>query len=159
MTTNVIFTASQLHIDTVKLISSLSANIRHLKYYEREGLGCLLGERDFDKLLKHLQSFSVFVVGELIDTISPVTGDLVEEPEHVGGDLVDVYLTGYGDRKVNVIKEVRAITGLGFRETKDLVEAATSDESLLIAHRVTGQEGRDILSKIAAAGGSARLCS
>ena len=136
MTTNVIFTASQLHIDTVKLISSLSANLRHLKYYEREGFECLVVERDFDKLLKHLQTFSVFVVGELIDTISPVTGELVEEPEPVGGDLVDVYLTDHGDRKINVIKEVRAITGLGLRETKDLVEATTSDKSLLIAHCV-----------------------
>jgi large subunit ribosomal protein L7/L12 len=36
----------------------------------------------------------------------------------------DVILTGFGDKKVNVIKEVRAITSLGLKEAKDLVEAA-----------------------------------
>jgi large subunit ribosomal protein L7/L12 len=35
-----------------------------------------------------------------------------------------VILTGFGDKKVNVIKEVRAITSLGLKEAKDLVEAA-----------------------------------
>lgn len=35
----------------------------------------------------------------------------------------DVILTGFGDQKVNVIKEVRAITGLGLKEAKELVEA------------------------------------
>ena len=35
----------------------------------------------------------------------------------------DVILTGFGDNKINVIKEVRAITGLGLKEAKDLVEA------------------------------------
>jgi large subunit ribosomal protein L7/L12 len=34
----------------------------------------------------------------------------------------DVILTGHGDKKINVIKEVRAITGLGLKEAKDLVE-------------------------------------
>lgn len=36
----------------------------------------------------------------------------------------DVILTGFGDKKVGVIKEVRAITGLGLKDAKDLVEAA-----------------------------------
>ena len=36
----------------------------------------------------------------------------------------DVILSGFGDKKVNVIKEVRAITSLGLKEAKDLVEAA-----------------------------------
>ena len=37
-------------------------------------------------------------------------------------DSFDVILTGFGDKKINVIKEVRAITGLGLKEAKDLVE-------------------------------------
>src|SRR5918997_1283187 len=37
----------------------------------------------------------------------------------------DVVLTAAGDKKINVIKEVRAITGLGLKEAKDLVEGAT----------------------------------
>ena len=39
-------------------------------------------------------------------------------------DEFDVILTAAGDKKINVIKEVRAITGLGLKEAKDLVEAA-----------------------------------
>jgi len=37
-------------------------------------------------------------------------------------DSFDVILTGFGDKKINVIKEVRGITGLGLKEAKDLVE-------------------------------------
>ncbi len=37
-------------------------------------------------------------------------------------DSFDVILTGFGDKKINVIKEVRALTGLGLKEAKDLVE-------------------------------------
>jgi len=39
-------------------------------------------------------------------------------------DEFDVILAGFGDKKINVIKEVRAITGLGLKEAKDLVEGA-----------------------------------
>jgi len=39
-------------------------------------------------------------------------------------DEFDVILASFGDKKINVIKEVRAITGLGLKEAKDLVEAA-----------------------------------
>jgi large subunit ribosomal protein L7/L12 len=39
-------------------------------------------------------------------------------------DSFDVMLTNFGEKKINVIKEVRAITGLGLKEAKDLVEAA-----------------------------------
>jgi large subunit ribosomal protein L7/L12 len=39
-------------------------------------------------------------------------------------DTFDVMLTNFGEKKINVIKEVRAITGLGLKEAKDLVEAA-----------------------------------
>ncbi|MBT4710963.1 MAG: 50S ribosomal protein L7/L12 [Alphaproteobacteria bacterium] len=39
-------------------------------------------------------------------------------------DTFDVMLTNFGEKKINVIKEVRAITGLGLKEAKDMVEAA-----------------------------------
>ena len=45
------------------------------------------------------------------------------EPEPVKTEF-DVILTGFGEKKVNVIKEVRSITSLGLKEAKDLVEAA-----------------------------------
>jgi large subunit ribosomal protein L7/L12 len=46
------------------------------------------------------------------------------EPAAEAKTEFDVILTGFGDKKVNVIKEVRAITSLGLKEAKDLVEAA-----------------------------------
>ena len=44
-------------------------------------------------------------------------------------DEFDVILTGFGDKKVGVIKAVRAITGLGLKEAKDMVEGASKDEA------------------------------
>jgi large subunit ribosomal protein L7/L12 len=49
----------------------------------------------------------------------PAAAEAVEEKTEF-----DLILTGFGDKKINVIKEVRAITGLGLKEAKDLVEAA-----------------------------------
>lgn len=46
------------------------------------------------------------------------------EPAAEAKTEFDVILTGFGDKKVNAIKEVRAITSLGLKEAKDLVEAA-----------------------------------
>ena len=45
-------------------------------------------------------------------------------PEEEESDEVDVVLTGAGEKKIQVIKEVRALTSLGLKEAKDLVEAA-----------------------------------
>jgi large subunit ribosomal protein L7/L12 len=51
-------------------------------------------------------------------------GAAAAEPAAEAKTEFDVILTGFGDKKVNVIKEVRAITSLGLKEAKDLVEAA-----------------------------------
>ncbi len=59
-----------------------------------------------------------------------------------------VIITGVGDKKINVIKEVRAITGLGLKEAKDLVEAAPK----AIKEAVSKAEAEEIKKKIEAAG-------
>jgi large subunit ribosomal protein L7/L12 len=51
-------------------------------------------------------------------------GAAAAEPAAEAKTEFDVILTAFGDKKVNVIKEVRAITSLGLKEAKDLVEAA-----------------------------------
>ena len=51
---------------------------------------------------------------------APAGGEAAEEEQ----DSFDVILAAYGEKKINVIKEVRAMTGLGLKEAKDLVEAA-----------------------------------
>ena len=65
----------------------------------------------------------------------------------------DVILTGDGGKKINVIKEVRAITGLGLTEAKTLVEAAPK----AIKEGVTKAEAEDIKAKVEAAGGTVEI--
>jgi large subunit ribosomal protein L7/L12 len=59
-----------------------------------------------------------------IAVAAAVGGGAAAAPVEEAKTEFDVILTGFGDKKVNVIKEVRAITSLGLKEAKDLVEAA-----------------------------------
>ena len=65
----------------------------------------------------------------------------------------DVILTGDGGKKINVIKEVRAITGLGLKEAKDLVEGAPKS----VKEGVSKQEAEDIKKKLEEAGAKVEL--
>jgi large subunit ribosomal protein L7/L12 len=65
----------------------------------------------------------------------------------------DVILTSAGDKKIGVIKEVRAITSLGLKEAKALVEEAPAP----IKEGVSKEEAEDIKSKIEAAGGAVEI--
>jgi len=64
-----------------------------------------------------------------------------------------VILEGAGDKKIQVIKEVRAITGLGLKEAKDLVDGAPKP----IKEGVTKEEAADIKAKVEAAGGKVKV--
>ena len=65
----------------------------------------------------------------------------------------DVILAGIGDQKIKVIKEVRAITSLGLKEAKELVESAPQP----IKEGVSKEEAAEIKEKIEAVGGSVEL--
>ncbi len=65
-------------------------------------------------------------------------------------DEFDVILTSFGDKKVAVIKAVRAITGLGLKEAKDLVESAPAP----VKEAVAKAEAEDFKKQIEEAGGS-----
>ena len=65
----------------------------------------------------------------------------------------DVILSAAGDKKIQVIKEVRAITGLGLKDAKDLVEAAPK----AVKEGVKKEEAEEIKSKIEGAGGSVEI--
>jgi large subunit ribosomal protein L7/L12 len=65
----------------------------------------------------------------------------------------DVVLTAAGAQKINVIKEVRAITGLGLKEAKDLVEGAPKS----VKEGVQKAEAEEIKAKLEAAGASVEL--
>ena len=65
----------------------------------------------------------------------------------------DLVLTGAGDKKVNVIKAVRAITGLGLKEAKTLVDEAPSP----VKEGISKEEGEDFLKQLEEAGAAAEL--
>ena len=64
-----------------------------------------------------------------------------------------VFLTAAGDKKINVIKEVRSITGLGLKEAKDLVEGAPKE----VKKGVTKKEAEEAKTKLEAAGAKVEL--
>ena len=64
-----------------------------------------------------------------------------------------VVLTGSGDKKINVIKEVRAITGLGLKEAKDFVEGAPGN----VKEGITKEEAEEIKKKLEEAGASVEV--
>ncbi|MDA1324424.1 MAG: 50S ribosomal protein L7/L12 [Proteobacteria bacterium] len=68
-------------------------------------------------------------------------------------DTFDVVLTGFGDKKINVIKEVRAITGLGLKEAKDLVEGVPK----AVKEGVNKDEAADIQKKLQDAGATVEV--
>lgn len=65
----------------------------------------------------------------------------------------DVILAGVGDQKIKVIKEVRAITSLGLKEAKELVEGAPQP----VKEGVTKEEAEEIKGKIEGVGGSVEI--
>jgi len=79
-------------------------------------------------------------------------GGAVAEPAEEQTEF-DVILTAIGAQKINVIKEVRAITSLGLKEAKDLVEAAPK----AIKEAVTKAEAEEIKKKVEAAGATVEI--
>ena len=93
---------------------------------------------DLEKLVDELSTLPVLEAAELSKLLEEKWGVSAAAPVAVaavaGGDAgaaeveekteFDVILAAIGDKKINVIKEVRAITGLGLKEAKDLVEGA-----------------------------------
>ncbi len=65
----------------------------------------------------------------------------------------DLILASYGEKKINVIKEVRAMTGLGLKEAKDLVEGAPK----AVKEGVTKDEGEELKKKLEEAGATVEL--
>ena len=64
-----------------------------------------------------------------------------------------IFLSSAGDKKINVIKEVRSITGLGLKEAKDLVEAAPKE----VKKGVSKKDAEDAKKKLEAAGAKIEL--
>jgi len=92
---------------------------------------------DLNKIVDELSTLTVMEAAELSKLLEEKWGVTAAAPVAVAAagaapaaeaaeekDSFDVVLTAAGDQKINVIKEVRAITGLGLKEAKDMVEGA-----------------------------------
>ncbi|WP_454597720.1 50S ribosomal protein L7/L12 [Qipengyuania sp. SM2507] len=122
---------------------------------------------DIAKLVEELSKLTVMEAAELAKAleeewgVSAAAAVAVAGPAAGGGDAAaaeeqtefDVILTGDGGKKIQVIKEVRAITGLGLGEAKALVEGAPKP----VKEGVNKAEADEIKGKIEAAGGTVEL--
>lgn len=122
---------------------------------------------DLAKLVDDLSALTVLEASELSKLLEEKWGVSAAAPVAVaaagaGGAAAapaeeqtefDVILASAGDQKINVIKEVRGITGLGLKEAKDLVEGAPK----AVKEGVSKAEAEDIKGKLEAAGAKVEL--
>ena len=114
---------------------------------------------DLNKIIDELSKLTVVEAADLskkleekwgVTAAAPVAAASAAgaaEPKEEKTDF-DIFLTAFGDKKINVIKEVRALTGLGLKEAKDLVEAAPKE----VKKDVPKKEAEEAKKKLEAAG-------
>ena len=115
-----------------------------------------------EQLIDHISNMSVLQVSELVKELEEKFG-VSAAPVAVAGAAVaaaaeeqtefTVVLADAGAKKINVIKEVRGITGLGLKEAKDLVEGAPKP----VKDGVEKAEAEEIKKKLEAAGAKVEL--
>ena len=119
---------------------------------------------DLNKIIDDLSSLTVVEAAELSKQLEEKWGvtaaaAVAAAPAAAGAapaeekDEYTVVLAAAGDKKINVIKEVRAITALGLKEAKDLVEGAPKD----VKTGVSKKEAEEIKTKLEAAGAKVEL--
>ena len=102
---------------------------------------------DLNDLVKAFEEkFGVSAAAPVAVAAAPVAGAAADE--EAGSSEVNVVLTSAGANKIAVLKEVRAITGLGLKEAKDLVDAAPK----AIKENVKKEEAEEIKKKLTEAG-------
>lgn len=120
---------------------------------------------DLSKIVEDLSTLTVIEAAELATMLEDKWGVSAAAPAAVavaaagGGEAAaeqtefDVVLTSVGASKINVIKEVRAITGLGLKEAKDLVDGAPSP----LKQGISKADADEMKSKIEAAGATVEI--
>ena len=118
-----------------------------------------------EQLLETIENMSVLELSEFIKKVEDKFGVTAAAPVAIAGGAMpgaaaaeeqtefDVILTAAGANKINAIKEVRAITGLGLKEAKDLVEGAPKP----VKEGVPKAEAEELLKKLEAAGAQAEI--
>ncbi len=123
-----------------------------------------------DEILDAISSMSVLELSELLKAFEDRFGVTAAAPMAVAGsagpaagaadapvveeqDEFDVVLTGSGDKKIQVIKEVRALTNLGLKEAKDLVDGAPK----AVLEKVSKEDADKAKAQLEAAGATVEL--
>ena len=121
---------------------------------------------DLNKIIEDLSSLTVVEAAELSKQLeekwgvtaaaavaaAPAAGGAGAAPAEEKSEFT-IMLTAAGDKKINVIKEVRAVTSLGVKEAKDLVEGAPKE----VKSGVNKKEAEEIKAKLEAAGAKVEL--
>lgn len=120
----------------------------------------------FEKLVAEIEKMSVLDLSELVKVLEEKFGVSAAAPMMMGampaaGEAAaveeksefDVVLAATGDKKINVIKAVREITGLGLKESKDIVDGAPK----VIKEKVAKAEAEEMQKKLVEAGATVEL--
>ena len=119
---------------------------------------------DLNKIIDDLSSLTVVEAAELSKQLEEkwgvtATAAVAAAPAAGGAPAAEeksdyaIFLSSIGDKKINVIKEVRALTGLGLKEAKDLVEAAPKE----VKAGVPKKDAEEAKKKLEAAGAKVEL--
>ena len=120
---------------------------------------------DLNKIIEDLSKLTVVEAADLSKQLEEkwgVTAAVAAAPAAAGAGAAaggeeksefTVFLASFGEKKINVIKEVRSITGLGLKEAKDLVEAAPKEVKAGVAKK----DAEEMKKKLEAAGAKVEL--
>jgi large subunit ribosomal protein L7/L12 len=120
---------------------------------------------DIEKIAENLSALTVLEAADLAKLLEEKWGVSASAPVAAAASVgeaapaaeakteFNVMLSSIGDKKINVIKEVRAVTGLGLKEAKDLVEAAPS----MVKEAVPEAEANEIKAKLEEAGATVEV--
>ncbi|HDH97211.1 MAG TPA: 50S ribosomal protein L7/L12 [Proteobacteria bacterium] len=127
-----------------------------------------------EDVIGYLEKLTIVELNELIKELEERWGVSASAPVMVGAAAAapgaaaaaeaeeektefDVILTAVGDKKLQVIKEVRALTGLGLKEAKGLVDAVAGGETKPVKEKVSKEEAEQIKEKLVAAGATVEI--
>ena len=126
----------------------------------------VIGDKDKEQVISYIEKLTLLEAKDFVDELKerlgvedmPMGGMMMAGPAGPAEAVeekteFDVILTSCGEKKIAVIKEVRAITGLGLKEAKGLVDSAPAP----IKEAATKDEAEEIKTKIEAAGGSVEV--
>jgi large subunit ribosomal protein L7/L12 len=136
----------------------------------RQGGKLIMSDISKEQVIDWLSGQSVIEIADLVKELEEKWGVSAAAPAAVavaapagGGDAAggaaeeksefDVILTEFGGNKIAVIKEVRAITGLGLKEAKELVEGAPKP----VKEAVSKEDAEEVVKKLEAAGAKAEI--